>query len=200
MALPASACGGAISLKSLATPPRIFWASPLSSNKKGDSGSGPVLGRTVTSLFVLGSIVLNPLSHLFQAVLNKLFFITIASNACPLLTCADKLLTPSTNVLIGFLFLPINLWIINLSTFVTSVKLLTSVPINFLLALSKLLLTELVKNSGTLPNFTVPGLTLDAVIKPLSIVAFFQVWSTNFSNTSSPNCPGSGFFPGAATL
>ena len=82
----------------------------------------------------------------------------------------------------------------SLSTPVTSSKLLVTPPIVFLLALVNSLDTDLPKNSGneSLVNLTLPGLTPEAVIKPLSNVAFSQVFFTKFSKSSSLSCPGPG--------
>ena len=57
-------------------------------------------------------------------------------------------------------------------------------------AVAKSSATDALKNLGKLPNLTVPGLTLDAVIKPLSCEALSHVSLTNLSNTSSPISPG----------
>ena len=112
------------------------------------------------------------------------------SKASLFLTCADKLLIPSTKVSIGFLVLPNNLSIIFLSIPVTSSKLVVTVSIKDLSAVAKSSATDALKNLGKLPNLTVPGLTADAVIKPLSCVELSHVSLTNLSNTSSPICPG----------
>ena len=108
------------------------------------------------------------------------------SKASLFLTCADKLLIPSTKVSIGFLVLPSNLSIIFLSIPVTSSKLVVTVSTKDLSAVAKSSATDALKNLGKLPNLTVPGLTADAVIKPLSCVELSHVSLTNLSNTSSP--------------
>ena len=115
--LAASPCSGTICAKSDAPPPAYFWAWPVLSNKKGSWGSGsPDFAPPAAS-------------HLSYSPFLKLLLITISSKASLFLTCADKLLIPSTKVSIGFLVLPSNLSIIFLSIPVTSSKLVVTVSI-----------------------------------------------------------------------